>query len=66
MNCPNCSEPFRLCADYASHLQRCRPSDVDPAVTESLLARLNAATASLSLELAAVEAEEAARPQLVA
>ena len=66
MNCPNCSATFRLRADYASHLQRCRPSDVDPAVTESLLARLNAATASLSLELAAVEAEEAARRQLVA
>ena len=66
MNCPNCNETFRLCADYASHLQRCRPLDVDPAITESLLARLNAATAPLSLELGAIEAEEAARPLLVA
>ena len=66
MKCPNCSERFRLVADYASHLQRCRPLDVDPAITESLLARLNAATAPLSLELGAIEAEEAARPLLVA
>lgn len=66
MRCPNCSEPFRLVADYASHLRQCRPMDVILAnVSESLLARLNAAAESLYVEFGVVEAEEAAEPVLV-
>lgn len=65
MNCPNCSESFRLVADYASHLQRCRPVDAHAAVSESLLARLNAAADLLEAEFGVVEAERA-EPALVA
>jgi hypothetical protein len=66
MHCPNCSEAFRLVADYASHLQRCRPLDVDAGVSEWLLAKLNAATESIGLDLGIEEAEEAAEPALIA
>lgn len=65
MDCPNCFETFRLVADYASHLQECRPSDVNTPVTETLLAGLNAATESLYIEFGVVEADEAAERQLV-
>ena len=63
MNCPNCSERFRLVADYASHLRRCRPLDALPEVSESLLARLNAAAEALYVEFGVAEAAE---PALVA
>jgi len=60
MFCPNCSETFRLVADYASHVQRCRPLDVTLQVSEWLLAKLNTATEALDLELAYMDEEEAA------
>jgi hypothetical protein len=63
MNCPNCFEPFRLVADYASHLQRCSPREMHAEISDSLLATLNAATESLDLELGAAEAEAAAELQ---
>lgn len=66
MNCPNCSVTFRLIADYASHLQRCRPVDVGAQVSEWLLAKLNAATESIDVDLGILEAEEAGAPVLVA
>ena len=59
MNCPNCSETFRLVADYGSHVQRCRPVDARAEVPQSLLAQLNAATESLYVEFGVVEAAEA-------
>ena len=64
MKCPNCSEPFRLVDDYASHLRRCRPLDVTVQVSEWLLAKLNAATESIDIDLGTVVAEDA--PALVA
>jgi len=66
MHCPNCSEAFRLVADYASHLQRCRPLDVDAGVSEWLLAKLNAATESIDLDPGIEEAEEGATAAMVA
>ena len=60
MNCPNCSETFRLVADYSTHVQRCRPLDVTVQVSEWLLRKLNAATESIDLELSLLFEEEAA------
>ena len=65
MNCPNCSASFRLVADYAAHLQRCRPVEMHAPVSESLLASLNAAAEALDATLGVIEAA-AARRQLVA
>lgn len=53
MYCPNCNTTFTLRADYADHVQRCRPSEVN--VTDALLARLNAAAARLHEEFDAAE-----------
>ena len=55
MNCPNCSATFVFRADYAGHVQRCRP-DV---ATDALLARLNAAAARLHAEFGDVERDAA-------
>ncbi len=60
MFCPNCSETFRLVADYASHLQRCRAMGVRIQVSEWLLEKLNAATEAIDLELAFIDEEERA------
>ncbi len=66
MNCPNCTESFTLRADYASHVQRCRPLDAATAITESLLARLNAATDLLYVEFGIVGPERSVRRRRVA
>ena len=53
MRCPNCTATFVLRADYADHVQHCRPLDVD--VRDELLARLNAAAARLYAEFGDVQ-----------
>jgi hypothetical protein len=50
MNCPNCITTFVLRADYADHVRQCRPVDTGVAVSDALLARLNAAAARLHAE----------------
>ena len=66
MNCPNCTAAFVLRADYASHVQRCRPLDAAATIAESLLARLNAATDLPYVEFGVVEPGEALQRRLVA
>jgi hypothetical protein len=51
MNCPNCATTFVYRADYATHLQQCRPDTA----TRALLARLNAAAVRLHAEFGEVE-----------
>jgi hypothetical protein len=60
MRCPNCNTIFVLRADYADHLQHCRPASVDAA--DALLARLNAAAARLHAEFGDIEADRLVAP----
>jgi hypothetical protein len=51
MLCPNCSATFVLCADYADHLQRCYPRELNATVTQQVHARLTVAASRLVSEL---------------
>jgi hypothetical protein len=62
MHCPNCTTTFVLRADYADHVQQCRPSDVD--VMDALLARLNAAADRLHAEFDDIQPNRLMTPQL--
>jgi hypothetical protein len=55
MRCPNCTAIFVLRADYADHVQPCRPSDADVDVRDELLACLNGAAARLYAEFGDVQ-----------
>ena len=55
MRCPNCNAVFVLRADYADHVQLCRPSRADVDVRDELLACLNGAAARLYAELGDAE-----------
>lgn len=65
MFCPNCDTPFVLRVDYAAHLEACRPVDLDLAVSDELLARLNAAVARLYAEVDDARRNRAGKPGLV-
>jgi hypothetical protein len=60
MNCPNCAAIFVFRADYAAHVQQCRPD----AATDALLVRLNAAVIRLHAEFDAAEREQPAPRRL--
>jgi hypothetical protein len=51
MDCPNCTTTFVFRANYATHVQQCRPD----AATDALLERLNAEAARLHSEFDDVE-----------
>jgi hypothetical protein len=55
MRCPNCTATFVLRADYAEHVQLCRPPGADIDVRDELLACLNAAADRLCAEFGEVK-----------
>jgi len=65
MFCPNCDTSFVYRADYAAHLDVCQPADVDLAVSDELLARLNAAVARLYAESDGDQQRRTGKPGLV-
>ena len=62
MRCPNCTATFAFRADYAAHVQACRPASAE--ATDALLARLNAAAARLHEEFGDLQPEPVIVPAL--
>jgi hypothetical protein len=59
MKCPNCATIFVLRAEYAAHVQQCRPADV----TDALLARLNSAAVRLHARFGVVQPAQRVPPR---